>query len=47
MPEVTLTETAQLPPPLIEPPVRLIKPVPAVAVKVPPQLFVAFGVLAT
>jgi hypothetical protein len=44
---VTLTDTTQLPLALIEPPVRLIVPEPAVAVKVPPQVFVAFGVPAT
>ena len=47
MDAVTLAETAQLLLAAMEPPVRLMLVAFAVAVKVPPQLLVAFGVLAT
>jgi hypothetical protein len=45
--EVMATETAQLPLEVSEPPVRLMVVAAAAAEKVPPQVFVAFGVLAT
>ena len=44
---VTLTETEQLLLTGMDPPLRLIEVAPAVGEKVPPQVFVAFGVLAT
>ena len=45
--EVTTTVMVQVPPAAIEPPVRLTLPLPAVAVSVPPHVFVAAGVAAT
>ena len=44
---VTFTDTAQLLPAVTEPPLRLIDVAPAVGVKVPPQVLLWPGVLAT
>ena len=44
---VTSTFTSQLMPTGIDPPVRLIELVPALAVKVPPQVLLVFGTVAT
>jgi len=44
---VTSTFTSQLPPTPIDPPVRLMELVPEFAVKVPPQVLLVFGTVAT
>ena len=43
----TVTETAHDPPPAIEPFVRLTEPVPPPAARVPPQVLLALGFVAT
>ena len=44
---VTLTDSVHEPPPVTVPPLRLTDVLLAVGVNVPPQVFVAFGALAT
>ena len=44
---VTITDTEHEPPPAMEPPLRLIEAPPPAGAKVPPQVLVAPGVLAT